>query len=188
LDEEQGRVHVFATAPTGGGVIYHKESDIDSIEFPLGLGTQFIASSTNTNINNATSTKQNLNETTGLVVLASDANSRYYFHNNMSLGPDSDGDGVGDDDDNCPYEPNADQTDTDGDGLGDACDDTVCTGYSDKPSCIRDASCSWEGKPTSGLCVDASPPVDDCSALDEIACKDRRSCRWSRQDSLCLTK
>jgi hypothetical protein len=35
---------------------------------------------------------------------------------------DQDGDGVPDDADNCPLEPNADQTDTDGDDQGDACD------------------------------------------------------------------
>jgi hypothetical protein len=37
--------------------------------------------------------------------------------------PDADDDGVADDDDNCPVDPNADQADLDGDGLGDACDD-----------------------------------------------------------------
>ena len=43
-----------------------------------------------------------------------------------SAGPtsgDADGDGVGDDCDDCPTVPNASQTDTDGDGIGDACDD-----------------------------------------------------------------
>jgi thrombospondin type 3 repeat protein len=36
---------------------------------------------------------------------------------------DSDGDGVKDANDNCPFAPNADQKDSDGDGLGDVCDD-----------------------------------------------------------------
>lgn len=36
--------------------------------------------------------------------------------------PDTDNDGVGDGRDNCPADPNSDQTDTDGDGIGDACD------------------------------------------------------------------
>jgi hypothetical protein len=38
--------------------------------------------------------------------------------------PDADGDGVFDEDDNCPWVWNADQRDAEGDGLGDACD--VC--------------------------------------------------------------
>jgi hypothetical protein len=37
---------------------------------------------------------------------------------------DSDGDGIPDSEDNCPYVPNPDQKDSDGDGIGDACDDT----------------------------------------------------------------
>lgn len=39
--------------------------------------------------------------------------------------PDSDGDGVPDDQDNCPDDPNADQADGDQDGFGDECD--ACT-------------------------------------------------------------
>ncbi|MHB1317237.1 MAG: thrombospondin type 3 repeat-containing protein [Anaerolineae bacterium] len=36
--------------------------------------------------------------------------------------PDNDGDGISDDVDNCPLNPNADQADGDGDGMGDVCD------------------------------------------------------------------
>ena len=36
--------------------------------------------------------------------------------------PDKDGDGIANDEDNCPEYPNADQKDTDGDGEGDFCD------------------------------------------------------------------
>lgn len=86
LDEEHGKIYMFATAPEVGGTIYYKSSDINNISFPIGLGTPFIKSSLDTTINNVTSTKQNVNSTTGLVVLASDKNSLYYLHNYMALG------------------------------------------------------------------------------------------------------
>jgi hypothetical protein len=40
-----------------------------------------------------------------------------------SFGLDTDGDGIPDSVDNCPYVANQDQADSDGDGIGDACDD-----------------------------------------------------------------
>lgn len=40
----------------------------------------------------------------------------------LSYTDDTDGDGIPDDRDNCPFVPNRDQKDTDGDGVGDACD------------------------------------------------------------------
>ena len=41
---------------------------------------------------------------------------------------DSDGDGVFDDEDNCPNDINPSQTDADGDGIGDICDEVVSSG------------------------------------------------------------
>ncbi len=86
LDEEHGRIYMFATAPESGGAIYYKTTEIDNIAFPLGRGDLFLQSSADVKINNATSTKQNLNSATGLVVLASDSGTRYYLHNYLSLG------------------------------------------------------------------------------------------------------
>ncbi|UCE20199.1 MAG: choice-of-anchor D domain-containing protein, partial [Gemmatimonadota bacterium] len=60
---------------------------------------------------------------------------------------DQDGDGVCDDADNCPTDPNSAQTDTDGDGLGDACD-----------PCPYDAFNDYDGD---GICADA----DNCPTI-----------------------
>lgn len=86
LDEEHGRIYLFASRPEAGGAIYFKTSDIDSIEFPEGFGEPFIESSGDTNIHNATSTKQNLSRNSGLLVIASDQDTRFYFHNFLNLG------------------------------------------------------------------------------------------------------
>lgn len=58
---------------------------MNNIQFPTGIGVEFIKSVSDTRINNSTSTKQNLDTTTGLVVLASDDTSRFYFHNYLDL-------------------------------------------------------------------------------------------------------
>jgi hypothetical protein len=85
IDTEHRTLNVF-TANEGGGSIYHKQASIDNIQFPSGYGNPFISSSTYTSINDASSTKQNLNSSTGLVVLASDDSKKWYLHNYLSLG------------------------------------------------------------------------------------------------------
>jgi hypothetical protein len=86
LDEAHGVLHAFYS-PTGGGGIYTKSSPLSSISFPSGIGTPFILSSSDTNINDATSLKGSVNGTTGLLVLASDEGTRRYLHNFLWLGP-----------------------------------------------------------------------------------------------------
>jgi hypothetical protein len=87
LDEENSQVYMFATSPESGGAIYYKTTPMSNIQFAPGKGQPFIQSSTDPDTNNATSTKQNLNSTTGLLVLASDSTSDFYLHNYLSLGP-----------------------------------------------------------------------------------------------------
>ncbi|MDZ7361899.1 MAG: InlB B-repeat-containing protein [candidate division KSB1 bacterium] len=86
IDGEHRKLYVFAMSEAGGaGAIYMKSSDLDNIDFASGLGTPFIQSATDTVISNPTSTKQCLNSATGLLVLASDQRTRYYFHNYLDL-------------------------------------------------------------------------------------------------------
>ena len=94
LDEEHRDLYMFATAPCcTGGAIYYKKTSLSNISFSEGPGEPFIQSSTDQNINDATSTKQNLSSATGLMVMASSGTvvsgttgSGYYWHNAVGLG------------------------------------------------------------------------------------------------------
>src|SRR2546428_3237296 len=102
LDEEHSIIHMFATAPETGGTIYEKTSPTSAISFPLGLGTPVLRDAASAAMNNVTSTKQNVNSTTGLVVLATNDTTQRYWHAYQSLVPppeacdgvDNDGDGL----------------------------------------------------------------------------------------------
>ena len=86
LDAEHGEALVFATAPTAGGAIYLKHAKFDDIRFPVGLGEVAIKADGLSQINDATSTKQPVGSSTGLVVLASDDPTGRYVHLAASLG------------------------------------------------------------------------------------------------------
>jgi PKD repeat protein len=83
LDEANGLVRMFATAPESGGTIYEKTSPMNAISFAGGLGTPIVKDADN-EVNNVTSTKQNLNASTNLAVLAHSGAGRY-FHSFVSL-------------------------------------------------------------------------------------------------------
>ena len=90
VDIQNRVVHVFAESPCCiGGAIYHKQTSLDAISFPPGLGTPFIQSATDTHINNPTSTKQLTTNATGLLVAAGDdfQGTAAYFHNSIGLTP-----------------------------------------------------------------------------------------------------
>ncbi len=85
IDQKNGGLYVFATAPTGGGTIFYKKTSLSNPSFAPGRGTPFIRSAADPQVDNATSTKQNLNGATDLLVLASDRSTDFYFHNYLNL-------------------------------------------------------------------------------------------------------
>jgi len=92
LDSTHQTLHVFATAPDVGcpfsgstGSIYEKTASMVNPTFPLGKGTPVIRDPSSPNMNNATSTKQTVSDSTGLVVMASDDNTARYWHADVPL-------------------------------------------------------------------------------------------------------
>ncbi len=86
LDQADSDVLVFVTAPTSGGAIYMKRAPFDRLRFPTGRGVEVLGTSDIARINDATSTKQPVDATTGLVVLAADDSTGRYVHLAASLG------------------------------------------------------------------------------------------------------
>ncbi|MEZ4659727.1 MAG: DNRLRE domain-containing protein [Caldilineaceae bacterium] len=93
IDTDHRDLHVFTTNTGSGGEIRHKMSSLDNISFPAGEGDLFIGQSGDNKINNPTSTKQNVNAASGIVVLASSQTTDYYYHNYIDLGGGSGGGG-----------------------------------------------------------------------------------------------
>lgn len=81
VDREHAQVQLFATSGQSGGSIYRKTAPLSAIVFPTGKGTAVLTDADNPDINNPTSTKQSVDSTTGLVVLATnDTTRRYWTH------------------------------------------------------------------------------------------------------------
>jgi hypothetical protein len=94
IDTDHRTLYVF-TSNEGGGEVHYKSTSIDTIQFAPGPGSVFM-SKAGFAINDATSTKQTVNATSGIVVLASHNNQGqvdlptvdYYFHNYIDLSND----------------------------------------------------------------------------------------------------
>jgi trimeric autotransporter adhesin len=84
LDEANGIVHMFATSPESSGTIYEKTAPVSSISFSTGLGTPVLKDADG-KLNNPTSTKQNVDASTGLVVVGA-GSAGLYWHNFLPLG------------------------------------------------------------------------------------------------------
>jgi len=86
IDQQHRQLYMFAAAPCcSGGIVYYKQTTLDSPAFQPGLGTPFIASAAHPTINNVSSTKQPLDGSTGLVAIAGDDGTKTYLHNTIDL-------------------------------------------------------------------------------------------------------
>jgi PKD repeat protein len=94
IDEQNNVLHTFYTAPgppnyactSSGGAIYKKTSPLNSVSFAPGRGTPVIVDADSARIHDASSTKQNVNGTTGIVVLAINGATSRYWHHYETLG------------------------------------------------------------------------------------------------------
>jgi PKD repeat protein len=93
IDEQNNVIHMFYTAPgppnysctSSGGAIYTKTSPLNSVSFTNGRGTPVIVDADSPFVHDVSSTKQNLNGTTELVVLAINGSTRRYWHHYQAL-------------------------------------------------------------------------------------------------------
>jgi hypothetical protein len=102
LDEQHGLIHVFSTCPQppktsgqAGGDICEKTASLGAPSFGPGSGTPVIREAGSPDMNDATSTKQNVSAATGIVVMANNATSNTYWHLQESLGGPGSGPGGG---------------------------------------------------------------------------------------------
>jgi hypothetical protein len=95
LDPDNRQLYMFATQPApnssygSGGSIMYKQTSLDNPNFASGPGTPFIQLAADPKINNVSGTKQTVNGTSGLVVIAADDSTHRYVHNAISIGADT---------------------------------------------------------------------------------------------------
>jgi PKD repeat protein len=93
IDSTNKVLHMFATAPSSGGcpysgypgTIYEKTTSLNDLNFPAGRGTPVIQDGASPNLNNVTTTKQNVTAASGIVLLASNDATRRYWHADLRL-------------------------------------------------------------------------------------------------------
>jgi hypothetical protein len=92
LDEQVGVIHMLATCPQpprtsgqSGGDICEKTASMANPSFAPGIGTAVIREAGTPDMNDVTSTKQDVDAGSGLVALASNATSRTYWHMQEAL-------------------------------------------------------------------------------------------------------
>jgi hypothetical protein len=87
LDTSNRKVNIFSATPETGGSIHRAIFNMDTLTSAsvAESKTVFIQHTSDRRLNNPTSTKQPVNRTTGLVILASDQDTHRYLHNYDAL-------------------------------------------------------------------------------------------------------
>ncbi|HEV8280948.1 MAG TPA: Ig-like domain-containing protein, partial [Candidatus Limnocylindrales bacterium] len=80
LDLEHSLFRIYMTHGQAGGPIVEKTSPMGSISWPSGTGTPVIWDASANDMNNATSTKQNVTAQSGLIVAAFEDTTKHYWH------------------------------------------------------------------------------------------------------------
>lgn len=87
IDEERRELYIFAVSPFGGGTVYYKRTSADEIILTHGKGAPFLQLPDRPEITSPTSTKQNVDSASGLLVLAADDDTNHYVHGALPLEP-----------------------------------------------------------------------------------------------------
>jgi hypothetical protein len=87
LNSETRQLYIVAAVPKGGGAIYYKAASLDRITFPSGPGTLLVAADAqHPRLAKPTSTKQALDDTSGMVVAGTDTGAGLYAFGALNVG------------------------------------------------------------------------------------------------------
>lgn len=87
LNSETRQLYIVAVAPKAGGAIYYKAASLDRITFPSGPGTLLVAADEqHPRLGKPTSTKQALDDSSGMVVAGTDTGAGLYAFGALNVG------------------------------------------------------------------------------------------------------
>jgi len=87
INSDARELYVVAAAPKAGGAIYYKTASLDRIMFQTGVGTLLVpAAVAHPRLVNPTSTKQALDNNSGMVVAATDTGAGLYAFGALGVG------------------------------------------------------------------------------------------------------
>ncbi|MGH2474243.1 MAG: Ig-like domain-containing protein, partial [Candidatus Limnocylindrales bacterium] len=90
VDEANAKLRIYMTHGQSGGPIVEKVSPINAISWPSGTGTPVIWDASSDDMNNPTSTKQNVTAASGLIVVAYEDTTKHYWHGDIFGGGGAD--------------------------------------------------------------------------------------------------